>query len=462
MEEPVKVEVEQLQALLLGVSNYLPVVLARTYFEHGECNFLFKSLLDVIILIEVYFEVPGYANRIVKESAGLLLSLTENVEEPSVTIEELEGGNRNRRLSATTAMTRAPPTLTLTSEQLEELQKLQFENMKLNLQLQKESLEVNAKSFIAHATLGVEERKLKIEKLKGTNLQKFTYSFLLSVIIVLFFGHNINIAGGIIVGIPSVILGSGVVALELASEKVAETAFKVGSASYDATVGKAVNAVDNFKTTVSDVASRIVDAPTKFINYASSVSDYLFSKTVTAPVTAATATATADTAATAVLTNTTDLTEIINNATQIIQNRTFRDRLSFRSTDIQHVIHELFKELITNHISTEDKYIATVLLILLLTFLFFGIAWSIEKWAIAKSGVASAIATEPSVEVVDSQREQIREVHNIFNQQNNLIIDNPIPDITQRRRQPRITNGGSIKRRVTYRKKRFNRKTVKR
>ncbi len=481
VEEPVKVEVEQLQALLLGVSNYLPVVLANTYFQHGECNFLFKSLLDLIVFIEVYFEVPGYANRIVKESADLLLSLADNVEEPSVTIEELEGGNRNRRLSATTAMTKynrppeqpiihgipMPPTVMVDG----------IPHVYVNGSLfTYEQLKANGTAYTKKAELEVEATKTNINNLKKTHRGKFGFSFLFSLVVVLTFRYALNIGAEVVlVGLPSVMLGSGVVAVEMASEKVAEAAFKIGSASYDATIGKAANAVGSFTTTVSDVAATVASSPQKFINFASSVSNYLFSKTVTAPAAAAATTATTvDTAATAVLTNTTDFTELINNATQIIQNRTFRDRLEFRKADINHVIHEMFKELITNHISTEDKYIATVLLVLLLTFIIFGIAWSIEKWAIAKSGVANVLinpppkvdvtATEPPPQVGVTATEQFLAIHNTVN---NNTVNNTVNTDKRRRasnvsKRPLIENGGSIKRRVTYRKKRFNRKTVKR
>lgn len=445
MEETPKVDVEQLQALLLGVSNYLPVILARIYIQHGECNFLFKSLLDLIVLLEVYFEVPGYANRIVKESADLMLSLANGEEkESSVTIEELEGGNRDGQLTVRTG-----------TELEAAKEKLQLVELEYKISYLKQQ----AASFKAHADLDIQERKVKIEKLRGTtSLEKSVYSLFVSIITVLLFQYNTAVTGKVVVGGVSVILGTASVAVEIAGETVANAAFKVGAASYDATVGKAVNALDSLKTTVTDVASVVlVDAPTKLINYASSVASSLFGATVTS-------TAAIPDTTTTVLTNATEFTEIINNTTDFIQSRTFRDRLAFRSVDIQHVIHETFKELITNHISDQDKYVNTVGSILLLAFLIYALIWIVEK-LVAKPVVASVLTKAPEPEVVTEQRRELQEIHNTYTQQN-LIMEQPAAVPRRTRRQsavPQITNGrsgrgGTRKRRGTYRKKRFSRK----
>jgi len=361
----------------------------------------------------------------VKESANLMLSLSDG-KESSVTIEELEGGNRDGQSTGTTAALDAAR---------EELKLLEI-NVKI------EHLKQQAARYKAHAELDIEERKVKIEKLRGTTpLEKFAYSLCVSIISVLLFQYNTAVIGKTVVGGVSVILGTTSVAAEIAGETVANAAFNVGTASYDATVGKAVNALDNLKTSVTDVASLVlVDTPTKLINYASSVASSFFGATLTDTAAAA--------ATPTVLTNSAEFTEIINKTTDFIQTRSFRDRLAFRSVDIQHVIHETFKELITNHISDQDKYINTVASILLCAFIIYALIWIVEK-VVAKPSV---LTRAPESEVVTEQRRELLEVHD---------TQTPVRR-TRRQHVAQITNGrhglgGTRKRRGTYRKKRFNR-----
>ncbi len=71
-------------------------------------------------------------------------------------------------------------------------------------------------------------------------------------------------------------------------------------------------------------------------------------------------------------------------APSIEKETSYRTRLLYRSVDFQHVIHEIYKDLITSHITDQDKYISHVLFILLLAFVFYGIAWIIEKRTIPR------------------------------------------------------------------------------